>query len=197
MVRDYGPYGTSGGKELSRGVSVVEATDMMGWESRGMTLCSGGLIDTDYQQSLTSVSKFGKEHLKRFLCHNLVPKLKEIVRRVDSTPLKNMPGDPAGHIVIVLSGRVDGRPIASVSNETSKAKTTYATDPNLRKVPLKGTSGGLGELDRRVFVDDGSRMFPTLGSGLSQHGTLRPLSKNNGEEGDGTPDRNGKRRTQQ
>jgi len=42
-----------------------------------------------------------------------------------------------------------------------------------------------------------SRMFPTLGSGLSQYGTLRPLSEDKGEEGDGTPDRNGKRRTQQ
>ena len=99
--------------------------------------------------------------------------------------------------MMVLSGRVDGRPLASVRNETSKVKTTYATDPNLRKVSLKGTSGGSGELFRHVFVDDVSRMFPTLGSGLAQHGTLRPLSKNNGEEGDGTPDRNGKRRTQQ
>lgn len=36
-----------------------------------------------------------------------------------------------------------------------------------------------------------SRMFPTLGSGLSQRGMLGPLSEYKGEEGDRTPDRNG------
>ena len=97
--------------------------------------------------------------------------------------------------MIVHTGRVERETLNIRRNETSRVGFEPMSGVALERCQLHREGNAISEgssLARNV-----SRMFPTLGSGLSQHGTLRPLSKNNGEEGDGTPDRNGKRRTQQ
>lgn len=93
------------------------------------------------------------------------------------------------------SERVERETLNIRNKETSKVESEPMRGFALERCQLhrEGKAGSEGlSLHHSV-----SRMFPTLGSGLSQRGTLGPLSEYKGEEGDGTPDRNGKRRKPQ